>query len=91
LFSPGAVQGSALRDYGGNRWDFREVFSFPGAAKLLDTDLVQVDDAVKFDGSVRVDDLVELVDGGEVDENFSSTPGDESTCSSVTVPVSPEL
>jgi hypothetical protein len=33
-----------------------------------------------------------LVTSGEVRrKTFSSTPGDESTCSSVTVPVSPEL
>jgi hypothetical protein len=75
-FLPGAVQGSALRDYGGNRWDFREVFSFPGASKLLDADLVRVDDAVKFGGLVRVDDEV-----GERWRSrwktFSSAPGEK--------------
>jgi hypothetical protein len=35
-FLLGTVQGSAIRNYDGTRWDFGEVFSFPGAWKLRD-------------------------------------------------------
>jgi hypothetical protein len=35
-FLLGTVQGSAIRNYDGNRWDFGEVISFPGASKLRD-------------------------------------------------------
>jgi hypothetical protein len=80
LFLPGAVQGSAFRDYGGNRWDFGEVFSIPDASKLHDDGdravshgggesrlWGSIDGAAKFDGSVEFDGAVKLVNGGEVD------------------------
>jgi hypothetical protein len=58
------------------RGGFEKVFSFRGASKLLDADLVRVDDAVKFDGSVTVDDEV-----GERWRSrwktFSSAPGEK--------------
>jgi hypothetical protein len=35
-FLLGTVQGSGIRNQGGTKWDFGEVFSFPGASKLHD-------------------------------------------------------
>jgi hypothetical protein len=59
----GTVQGSAIRNYGGNRRGFGEVFSFPGASKLRDARFATIRGVrwlVRF-GAVRRGDFGEAI------------------------------